>query len=225
MAQWVAAGVTFAAVLVALFKDEFLRRWRRPELQVSIKLQPPDCHKMTITRMPDGLRADCYYLRLWIKNTGKTRAEQVQVFADKLLRESADGSFRDVHTFLPMNLQWAHGHEIFAIGISPQMGKHCDLGRIINPALRKQFGDDLQDLPDTQPILGLDLEFKASTMGYLVRPGKYQLQLKIAGSNANVVRKTIEITLKESWFDAEARMYTEGLGIKILPFRASGKAR
>lgn len=62
-------------------------------------------------------------------------------------------------------------------------------------------------------------------MGYLVRPGKYQLQLKIAGSNANVVRKTIEITLKESWFDAEARMYTEGLGIKILPFRASGKAR
>jgi hypothetical protein len=45
LAQWAAATATFLAVLVALFKDEVLRWWRRPQLTASIKLDPPDCHK------------------------------------------------------------------------------------------------------------------------------------------------------------------------------------
>ena len=55
----------------------------------------------------------------------------------KLSKRHADNIFKEVESFLPMNFRWTHGHhgtnepEIFAEGISPKMGKHCDLGRIV----------------------------------------------------------------------------------------------
>jgi hypothetical protein len=214
LAQWAGVFGTFAAVLVALFKEEIFRRWRRPELRASITLSAPDCHKTVIRLLPDGLSADCYYLRLWVENVGKTRAETIQVFMAKLLRESADRSFRELHDFLPMNLKWSHGGGVFAPGISPTMGAHCDLGRVIDPQHRKRFGDDLAGVPDDQTILALDLEFKPNTMSHLIRPGTYQLHLKIAASNCAVVNKMIELTIKGSWFIEETRMFSEGLGIR-----------
>jgi hypothetical protein len=56
VAQWVGAIITFAAVLVALFKDEFWRLLRRPALKGSIFLLPPDCNKGPIFRQPDGFQ-------------------------------------------------------------------------------------------------------------------------------------------------------------------------
>ena len=87
LAQWAGAGATFLAVLVALFKDEYLRWRRKPKLTISAALAPPDCHKTFIIFGP--LRASCYYLRIWVENKGKIRAERVQVFVSKL--RNADG--------------------------------------------------------------------------------------------------------------------------------------
>jgi len=36
---------------------------------------------------------------MWIENTGNQRAEKVQVFLNKVLREQLDGSFRPLATF------------------------------------------------------------------------------------------------------------------------------
>jgi len=85
VAQWLGVIVTFAAVMVALFKDEFWRHWRRPELKGSISLSPPDCNKGPIIRIDDNFSADCYHLRFRVENIGKSRAETVQVFAAQLL--------------------------------------------------------------------------------------------------------------------------------------------
>lgn len=87
---------------------------------------------------------NCYYFRLWVDNHGKTRAERVQVFATKLHRLGADGKFVEDKHFLPLNLRWSHSEdhpEVFAEGISPHMGKHCDLGRIIDFEKRADFAD------------------------------------------------------------------------------------
>jgi hypothetical protein len=149
LAQWAGATATFLAVLVALFKDEFLRWRRKPKLRLSVSLAPPDCHKTTVTYVvqkvaPTYNPADCYYLRLWVENVGKTRAERVQVFVAKLSRRTADGSFKNVDQFLPMNLRWSHAGsktpEIFAEGISPEMGRHCDLAHLVDPTFRKDVG-------------------------------------------------------------------------------------
>jgi hypothetical protein len=226
LAQWAAASGTFLAVLVALFKDEILRWRRKPNLIISAALAPPACHKTTITyrdrTMPAMYAtAACYYLRLWIENVGKTRAERVQVFASKLLRRSADGSFKEVEAFLPMNLRWAHGQqgdcpEIFAEGISPKMGKHCDLGHVVDPKFRRDLGYDLQRVASDETILALDLEVKPATLSHLIRPGVYRLELQVAAANCAPVAKTIELTITGKWFDDETQMFSDGLGLRAV---------
>jgi hypothetical protein len=216
IAQWVGAFATFSAVLVALFKDPVVRYWRRPKLKVVCVLAPPDCHLTRMTVLPNGPSADCYYLRLWVENVGMTRAEMIQVFAAKLSRKSADGTFREIPEFLPMNLKWSHTGEIFAPGISPSMGKHCDLGHLLDPQYQKLFGHILEGVPDNQTILGLDLEMLTFTGTHLIRPGTYQMLLRVAGANCAVVEKTIELSVTGAWFAQEDRMFKEGLGLRVV---------
>ncbi len=226
-AEWAGAIATFLAVLVALFKDELLHWWRKPELRVSIELASPDCEKTTLTyqaqKIPiTQISAECYYLRIWVKNVGKTRAEQVQVFAAKLSRRNADGSFKEVEHFLPMNLRWAHaqqgarGPEIFAEGISPKMGKHCDLGHVIDPKFRKDLGYDLPTLAADDTVLALDLEVQPNTLSHLVEPGVYRLELRVAAGNCLPVNHTLEITITGKWFSDQAKMFSDGLGITAI---------
>ncbi len=227
LAQWAAASATFLAVLVALFRDEIVRWWRKPKLTVSIALQPPDCHKTTLdyrvqrTTLIIG-SAECYYLRLWVQNLGQTRAESVQVFAANLSRRNADETFKQIESFLPMNLRWAHGQqrsggpEIFAEGISPGMGKHCDLGRVIDPAHHANLGEELPGVGTGNSILALDLEVPPNTKSHLVSPGVYQLELRVAAANCIPVTKVIEITITGKWFAEQRQMFSDGLGIKVI---------
>lgn len=227
LAQWFSAAATFLAVLVALFKNEITQWWRRPKLSARIKLSPPYCSKTQLDYVAhkNGRtvgRADCYYLRIWIENLGKTRAQQVQVYASKLWKRTADGSFGVVDSFLPMNLKWAHGPsppkgpEIFADGISPRMGKHCDLGHLVDPSHRVNVGHDLDGVAKDQTLLALDLEVEPNTLTHLIAPGEYRLQLRIAGGNCLPITRTIELTLTGRWFADQGRMFTDGLGIKVV---------
>ena len=120
-----------------------------------------------------------------------------------------------------MNLRWAYsyadGHtpEVFADGISPGMGKHCDLGRVIDPACRKDLGDDLPGVHAQETVLKLDVEFPPNTMSHLVPPGVYRLNLLIAAANCAPVSKQLEITLTGKWSSDERIMFTDGLGIVV----------
>ena len=80
----------FLVALVALFKEEIVKRWRRPILDLSLHVAPPDCYKTELRDLRPGpgddvqIRgidkwhvANCYYFRLWVDNHGKTRAERV----------------------------------------------------------------------------------------------------------------------------------------------------
>ena len=147
---------------------------------------------------------------------------RVQVFAAKLLRRNADGTFKQVESFLPMNLRWSHAQqgsrapEIFAEGISPEMGKHCDLGRVIDPAHHANLGEELQGLEAGESILALDLEVPPNTKSHLVPPGVYQLQLRVAAANCLPVTKVIELTITGKWFSDQKQMFSDGLGIKVI---------
>lgn len=225
--QWVAAGATFLAVLVALFKNEFMGWWRRPKLELSAGLEPPHCHIMPIHYevqriAPTFIQSKCYYLRLWIENSGKTRAESVQVFAAKVLKKSADGEFREESNFIPVNLLWSHGQtvtggrEVYAEGISPKMGKHCDLGHIMNPDCRKDLGEDLPDLAATNTVFALALEVCPSTLSHLLAPGTYRLELRIAAANCSPVTKILELTFTGNWHHDPQKMFRDGVGLRIV---------
>ena len=210
-ATWTGAIATFIAVIVALFKEDIVKFWRCPNLDLRVKLEAPDCQKIPLQVINQSagkkFRIDSYYLRLWIFNSGRVRVDRVQVFASKLLRQHADSEFKKEQSFLPMNLKWSHsqlsskGPEIFAEGISPDMGKHCDLGHIKKAETTK---------------LELDLEVLPNTGSHILTPGKYRLDIKIAAGNFKPITRTIEINLTGAWFDDEARMFSDGLGLKVI---------
>lgn len=224
-AVWTGSIATLLAIVVALFKEQLVRIWRRPKLEARVRLSAPDCHKteMTLINKETGAlieRADCYYFRLWVENTGNQRAEKVQVFLSKLFRRHADGSFVEDKSFLPMNLCWSHsqlsplGREIFAEGISPKMGKHCDLGHIIDPSKRVAFGINLSNIAAGKTILKLDLEVAPNTLTHLLPPAVYRLEMKLAAANLEPETKTIEINHTGDWYSEETKMFSDGFGMK-----------
>jgi len=218
---------TFAAVLVALFKDAAVRWWRRPKLIVSIKPGPPDCVKTefhyTVQRTAlTFVTADCYWLRLWVRNKGSTRADKVQVFAEGLTKRTADGSFKAVEDFLPMNLRWSHTPnpdvlpEVFADGISPAMGKHCDLGHIVDPTSCTDVGESLDGVAPGKTVFALELEVKPNTRSHLLRPGTYRLKLRIGAANARPVTAILELNHTGEWLSDPQRMFSDGLGVRVV---------
>jgi hypothetical protein len=236
--QWASACATFLAVLVALFKDGFTRLSRRPRLDLSALLKPPHCQIMQVhfsgQRVGPTLgQTNCCFLRLWVENKGKTRAEKVQVFAAKLLRSTVDGKYMEDSNFLPMNLIWSHGHviggnreiEVYADGISPRMGKHCDFGHVMDPNYRRDLEEDIPGLAATSTVLALALEVSPSTLSHLLAPGTYRLELRVAAANSSPKTKILEFGLSGNWSDDPVRMFSDGISMRILAWNETKTAK
>jgi hypothetical protein len=216
LAQWAGAAATFLAVLVALFRESAVRWFRRPRLIATIRLAAPNCVRtpMYVEAGDQILEIDCYYFRLLVENQGRGRAELVQVYAGRLLRRNAGNEFIPVDEFLPLNLRWAHSPLIFA-DINPRMGRHCDLGHVVDPQSAHTVGDSLPNVPPGTPLLHLDLEVVPATRSHLLTPGTYRLQLQIAAANSRAVTTELEITLN-GWYENQEQMFSRGVGIVML---------
>jgi len=220
LATWLGAALTFLAVLVALLKEELQRLWRRPSLDVSLKTEPPDCHKSktvysdpkTGSQLEEG---DCYYIRLWVHNKGNLPATNIQVFASNLFKETAPNKFIPVDNFLPMNLRWAHTREIFRDRIAPKMGRHCDLGHIADPRLKHIHKETKPGLPEDKTALFLDLEVWPYTYVHLLQPGSYKMDLIIAADNTSPVKRVVKIMHSGNWFEDEKEMFTKGVKLAL----------
>lgn len=164
-------------------------------------------------------KVDCYYFRVRVKNSGNLRAELVEMYAKELLRQQADGEFKKMDSFLPMNLIWSHIRTPFLSAISPKMEKYCDLGHIIKPTQRSKIeceDNPNLDVPSDKTVLSFDVEVKSFTMGHLIPPGTYRLVLQIAAANTKPVEKVLQIVIKGDWYEEEAKMFSEGVGIKVI---------
>jgi hypothetical protein len=249
----VLAGGTVILAFVAIFQDT-VRGWiYRPKLEVSIQPQPPNCFavpmthanrhsRSTLTTMGSGTSRllasdfgdpivadgtpvpDSIYLRLWVKNTAKTAARNVEVYASELLRSRADNVTWDrVNEFTPMNLRWADLHLVYFSIIVRGMGKHCDLGHIVDPArraspnLRNQEENPRLGLTDQQTSLTFDLITAPNHKGHIVGPGHYRLKILVAAENSRrPLEKTISIVLTGNWYQDEARMLRDGVNVSIM---------
>lgn len=97
------------------------------------------------------------------------------------------------------------------------MGKHCDLGHIIDPSERAAWGEDPQDiaLSDPRTSLTFDLMVAPSHKGHIVGPGEYQLEIFVAAENARPVKRTIAISLRGDWHADERKMLRDGVGVTV----------
>jgi hypothetical protein len=212
MAQWAGASATFCAVLVALFREPFVR-WRRlPKLVAEVAACRPYC---IITPNGEdaggGLRWDgCrYFIRLWVKNQGKSRADKVEVFLSGVRIRQTDGSLRELRDVSPMNLRWSYTNykepEIYADGISPGMGKLCDFAAVSDPKTPSLKFVNAKDC-----LLSLRLEALPPMKEWLA-PAKYEFDVMIAGSNCPPAKQTIRLHLTGLWSDDPDVMLQNGI--------------
>lgn len=100
-ANWLVAAGTIVIAAVAVFQETIRRWFYRPQFQVSIRTEPPDCVAVPFTQ-PDGtFVAHSVYLRLWVENTGNATAKSAEVYAKELRRERVDGTWERVSAFPP----------------------------------------------------------------------------------------------------------------------------
>jgi hypothetical protein len=149
---WILAGVAVASATIAAFQSRIARLLVRPRLNLEIRPEPPDFHH-TLVSHPSGTGApaDAYYFNLRVRNTGNSRAEQVEVFVADVLMKQADGSFRRLTSFLPKSLLWSWTLKPFLDALSPGMYAFCNLGHIFDPARRREFpGEALADADEAR---------------------------------------------------------------------------
>ena len=213
VAQWAAVVVTTMAVIVALFKEEFIRCWRHPKLTASIEAKYPDCVRTPASekRTPpekswEGWR---YFLRVWVKNEGNARAERVEVFLSQAWVRN-NGSFEPLSNFTPMNLRWSYTDydhpDIYIDGISPDMRRLCDFGAISDPAN--------PSLSEERTRLSLRLQALPPTTDWLP-PGHYKFEIKLAGSNCEPVTRCIHLHLTGVWDNEPAQMLAHGFTVTV----------
>ena len=79
------------------------------------------------------------------------------------------------------------------------MGKHCDIGHIVDPARRsnphiREENPRLR-LTDQQTSLAFDVIAAPNHKGHIIAPGDYKLKIIIAAENARRLGKTMLIRL------------------------------
>lgn len=218
VADWLVAAGTLVVATVAVFQETIRGWFYRPAFQVSVRTEPPDCVAVSFTAQ-DGTRvANSVYLRLWVENVGNATAKNAEVYAKELRRQRADGTWELVGAFPPMNLRWANVGSIYFPSIASEMGKHCDLGHVVDPQQRHLLHEDNPSLALTnqQASLAFDLMVAPNHRGHIIGPGEYQLDILVAAENAHPIKRTVAISLRGTWDTDEARMLRDGIGIRVM---------
>jgi hypothetical protein len=218
VADWLVAAGTIVLATVAIFQETIRGWFYRPAFRVSIRTEPPDCVSVPFTN-PDGtFVADAVYLRLWVGNIGNATAKNAEVYAKELRRQRTDGTWERVAAFPPMNLRWSNVGSIYFPSIASGMGKHCDLGHIVDPARRQLLHEDAPrlDLTPQQTSLVFDLIVAPNHRGHIIGPGDYRLDILVAAENARPILQTIAIFLRGTWDADEGRMLRDGVGVSVV---------
>ena len=96
-ANWAVAFGTLVLAFVAVFQQWIQSWFFSPELVLDVHLRRPDAEK---TMMGEHTKA--YYFRLTVTNTGRTAAEDVQVYAFSVKRKNAGGQYETSEKFMPI---------------------------------------------------------------------------------------------------------------------------
>jgi hypothetical protein len=138
-AQWCAFAATIAAVIVALFKEGIIRRLRHPELRIKLEAKHPYIVRTPIRDRESNWSGWRYFIRLRVKNTGKVRADKVEVFLPEALILH-NGSYRGMPNFTPTNLRWSYGDydrpTIYADGIPLNWRGSAISARFLIPSIQ-----------------------------------------------------------------------------------------
>jgi hypothetical protein len=228
--DWLTAFATILLAITAfaaIFKDVIRDWFTRPKFSVIFEAGHPDCHVVRLdwrTTSSSGSfsgSAPTHYVRCRVHNTGNAGAKDVEVAVIEVRQKDAAGNFRRRPMGTPWNLVWAHYNTHFLPQLPPGAERHIAIGHVVDPASRRgiQGEDDPSFNPaSTETLFCLELFVKSNTLEYLLRPGEYQIDFQVSAANARPSRKfTLYLNHTGTWFPDEQRMYSDGLGLKLLP--------
>lgn len=226
IATWLEAiGVT-AAVAVALFQER-IRRWAyHPALKVTASTDAPDFVQIEIDKYQGRLvnTAMSYYMRMFVANDGNDTARNVEVDAQGLRRRNNDASWERVKEFPPMNFVWSNSpppeqsyvDRIFLRLLPAKTAKPCDIGHMIDPKKRADFGEASLSTKPGEASFTFELVRAPNNKGHIVGPGTYRLNIVVAAENSNPLERSVEITVPSSWSDDEDTMKKSGVAVRVL---------
>jgi hypothetical protein len=113
-----------------------------------------------------------------------------------------------------MNLRWANLPLIYFPRIAPDMGRHCNVGHVIDPARPPliPYEDAPPRLALTNQSTALAFDLMApSNKGHIVGPGKYELDILVPAGNARPRRWTVTISLLPLLLQLIGRPFTEAM--------------
>jgi len=222
LGTWILAAVAVASATIAAFQSRLSRLLVRPRLRLEVNPEPPEFHHTLLVHPGSpGTAADAYYFNLRVRNTGNSRAEQVEVFVADVLERQTDGSFRRLTSFLPKNLLWSWTLKPFLEALSPGMVGFCMLGHVLDPARRRDLpGEALADAEEARlagrAAFSVAVQFPAGKPFHILPPGTYHLVLWLAAGNARKVETRLLLVLTGDWTTDEARMLSEAVTIRVL---------
>lgn len=198
---------------VAIFQNWIRSLIWKPKLKISIKLEPPDSHRVPlIDPKTHGFISYSYYFRFRIENTKNRSMKNTEVMITDLYKKDSRGEYEKDKSFLPLNLKWSYFHTVNMSKIQPKVYKHCDFGHIITAQVAKA---QHYDLPEAcQVVFHLDTAFKPTTGTFLLLPGDYRVRIVVAADNIKAKANIYNLVVKDKWTDNEQEMLRENVSIK-----------
>ncbi|RXK81628.1 hypothetical protein EST62_11800 [Chlorobaculum sp. 24CR] len=215
MSSWFAALGTIAAVVVAIFKDSFVKWYKRPKLNVSIDDNKGDspCYR----NVPQFYAGRCdsicnsFFLRIRVRNRGLSVAENVQVFAKQINTYSCAGIEEKPVDYLAMDMVWANSGDDFFPRIYPDSERYCDIALILDPDIRgfdsryychQQWSGKYEE---KEPALCIQVRYPLGSGDHIKGPGRYGLHVVVSGKDVEPINKEIIIDTCDfkSWPDRD----------------------
>ncbi len=215
---------TGGLLLYVVFGDWLTGRYRCPDFDMTITLEPPHCHKTIarVTRIENGEEvssgyAETYYYRIQVFNNGDAPAENVEVFASSLEKfDDESGRFSYVPSYKPSHLRWSTIHEhgldkaMYFPRINPggiEVANHCDLVEI--------FPDiDSRGRMSDNVAARLCIAMKSISPYHILDSGIYRISITVGASNASPKSKEFEINHSGKYYYDEVEMLEHGTTIK-----------
>lgn len=211
-ASFSSALIALIIGLLGVFRDRVRSLFIKPKLKVSIKTEPPDCHKTSMAHPATGKYLyDTYYFRFRIDNIGNCHAEDVEAMVTEV-HKKINGQYKKKSDFLPLNLLWSHYRKITMEKIQPKLFKHLDFGFILkrNFVNLKKYG--IEGTPNV--VFQFDVAVKPNTGSHILLPGNYKVKIVFAASNFKPIEKTYNLEIKDKWDNNEEKMLAENILIK-----------
>ncbi|AOS83346.1 hypothetical protein BIU88_03815 [Chlorobaculum limnaeum] len=194
---------TIGAVIVAIFKDSFVKWYKRPKLNVSIDDNKDDspCYR-NVPQFYAGRRdsiCNSFFLRIRVRNKGLSVAENVQVFAKQINTYSCDGSKEKSVDYLAMDMVWANSGDDFFPRIYPDSERYCDIALILDPDIRgfdrryyyhQQWSGKYEE---KEPALCIQVRYPLGSGDHIKGPGRYGLHVVVSGKDVEPINKEIII--------------------------------